>query len=169
MAVDSDEICIAAGRSGDFESAEFRAIRESIGIARWKNAPKFPSEVPWFLSVVRATKNAIMAVWTNEATKDRAAESADRILGMLPDTADWVDCWEGSPPPKWVEASTRTIGIGFALPVEIDDATVRAEYNKWAESRFFKSMRDLAPTQMKLLVEQLSELITSIADRDDDD
>jgi hypothetical protein len=167
MAVDTDEICLAAGRSGDFESLEFRAIRESIGIARWTNAPNFPAEIPWFLSVVRAVKNAIMAAWTHEATKNRVPAASDLILGLLPRTADWVGCWKTSLPPNWVEASTRTITAGFALPVEIDDGEIRAEYNKWAESRFFKSMRYLAPTKVQLLVARLAELIVSVADSDD--
>jgi hypothetical protein len=59
-------------------------------------------------------KNAIIALWAQEADRKRAAALADLVLslGLVPE--DWLARWEGQPPPDWV----KTIDL---LPVDVPD------------------------------------------------
>src|SRR5207248_3113923 len=61
--LDTEEIVIAALRRTGSDSAELRAMKESILLARVAALPRFPAEIPWFATTTIAIKNAIMAVW----------------------------------------------------------------------------------------------------------
>jgi hypothetical protein len=52
MPTDAEEIVGAALRNRQNESPEFRAIRESIGVARIAEVPRFPAEILWFASLI---------------------------------------------------------------------------------------------------------------------
>src|SRR6185436_948960 len=93
MPVTVEEIRQGAQRSTRFESAEFRAIRESISLARMRKAPRFPSEIPWFVGVMMATKNAIMEMWNNESDLSRASTLSSAVLDMRPKPIDWLALW----------------------------------------------------------------------------
>jgi len=102
--VDSCEVRIAAHRSSDVESAEFRAFSESVSLARIRNAARFPAEIPWLISVMNAVRSATKETWLHEKDKLRAERLADLIVSELPNAADWVPLWGGAEPPGWVEA-----------------------------------------------------------------
>jgi hypothetical protein len=159
--VTSDEISIAAAKNATSESAEFRAIRESIGLVRIRETPRFPSEIPWLAHLIRAVKEAIFSVWRDEPDREIAAKRSNAIYSLQPHPVDWLRCWGGSPPPDWVKAVSRTIDTQFALPVEIDDDKARSGYNDWAESRIFKEMRDRKPGRFRAVIDSIKELIRS--------
>ena len=56
--VDAGEIASAALRSRAMKSAEFKAIEESIDLARLAEVPIFPREVPWY-----APREVLILVW----------------------------------------------------------------------------------------------------------
>ncbi|HVY82725.1 MAG TPA: SMEK domain-containing protein [Steroidobacteraceae bacterium] len=168
IAVDSDEIRRAAERNSVHESAEFRAIRESIALARMRKAPRFPSEVPWLVAVALATKGAIQDVWKRSNDTERAASLADAILDIRPNIVEWLSCWEGEPPPLWAEAVVRSMTASLMLPIELTQANVRQAYNEWLEQRILGPMRTLEPERYQEAVSYLKSLILSIARNDDE-
>jgi hypothetical protein len=167
MPADAGEIASAAVRSGAMKSAEFRAIEESIDLARLAEVPAFPREVPWFASFSMAAKAAILEVWKTESDRQRAAIISDIALELVPNPEDWISRWEGNPPPEWVEA-VRSISIAsLAMPVELTDDQSVAAYNDWLEGRLLEPMRATEPELYRRVTAHLRTFIESA--REDDD
>ena len=91
MPADATEIWAAALRNVQNELAEFRALRDSIALARMAQMPRFPGEIPWFASIHTALKDALLQVWMQEPDGPRAAALSDAILDLRPNAEDWVD------------------------------------------------------------------------------
>jgi hypothetical protein len=165
--LDTEEIVIAALRRTGSDSAELRAIKESILLARVAALPRFPAEIPWFATTTLATKNAIMAVWEREPDHERAAILADSILNLQPCPEDWIDQWDAQVPPNWVSAVSVTLLAGLAVPVQLQDETLTQAYNGWVERNVVEPLRTRAPATYEALVEQVRAFINSIAKEDD--
>ena len=139
--VDDDEIVAAAQRSGALKSAEFRAIRESIDLARVAGMPKFPNEIRWLLSLTTSPRRALMQIWNLETDHERAAELSALILDLQPDLGEWLSSWRGNPPPNWSHAVNRVSIASLAMPVEITGDQARAAYGNWLETTVLSELR----------------------------
>jgi hypothetical protein len=157
--VDAEEIVNAALRNKQNESPEFRAIRDSIGLARISEVPRFPSEIPWFGSVSTAAQHALIQVWARETDVARAARIAEAILDLRPRPDEWIARWEGSPPPDWSVAVPTIMTASMALPVELSDDKTTQAYNEWLEHRVLAPLRDTAPQFYQGVVEQVRALL----------
>jgi hypothetical protein len=166
--VDADEILSAAERSTLQMSAEFRAIRESIGLALIRKAPRFPGEVPWLIALSQATKGAIMEVWKRSSEVERAIALSDAILELRPNVIEWLSCWEGEAPPQWVEAVIRAMTAGLMLPIELSDVELRGAYNEWLDERILGPIRTLEPERYQGVIEHVRSLILNIARNDNE-
>jgi hypothetical protein len=166
--VDKEEVVAAALRNRQNESVEFRSIREAIGLARIAELPLFPAEVPWFASVTLAIKNAITQIWMDEEDTAKAASLSNALLDLLPKAEDWVERWEGQPPPDWVQAVTISWLVGLSLPVEIPNKKTVTLYNEWLESQVLKPLRARAPSTYQAVVARLRELVNDISEADDE-
>jgi hypothetical protein len=162
--LDSDELYAAAMRSGSRESAELRAIRQSAALAGLRELPRFPTEIPWFLSLNRAVKEALMKVWKTDGTSERAEALADAAFSVQPNAVDWADRWEGSPPPGWVDAASRVMVASLAFPVELADQAVIQRYHRWLDSRVLREIQDNDPDRYRAIVEQIRSFVVGVAE-----
>lgn len=165
--IDTEEIVVAALRRGGSDSAELRAMKESILLARVAALARFPSEIPWFATATLAIKNAITAVWAREPDKQRAAVLADAILDLQAHPEDWVDQWEGQVPPDWVNATSIVLVVGIAMPIELKDKALRQAYNDWVDSNILEPLRGRAPEAYAAVVKRVRSFINSIAQDND--
>jgi hypothetical protein len=166
--IDTEEIVAAALRSTSADSAELRAIRDSILLARVAALPRFPSEIPWFATATLTIKNAILAVWTREADHARAAILASAIRDLQANAEDWVTQWDGQVPPAWVESVNLVFVAGLALPVELQEEELRKAYNRWVEDRVLNPLRERAPQTYAAVVEHVRSFISSVVEDGDD-
>ncbi len=164
---ETEEIAAAALRNRENESPEFRAIRESIGLARIAEVPRFPAEILWFASLSMAVKSAIMAVWTREADLARAAMLADAILNLHPNPVGWTFAWEDRTPPDWVEAVMRITIASLALPFQIESKDVVKAYNEWLERKVLAPMRSTLPGRYNAVVDHVKSFIADHGEEDD--
>lgn len=167
--LDVEEIRVAVQRSQAVESAEFRAIGESIALARVRNMPRFPAEIPWFSSLLTGIRTAIQGVWRDEADPQRAEALADLLFAELPEAADWVGLWDDGAPPGWIEAVSNVLTGALAMPVELTNHSVRDAYWKWLEKRLLKRLRLLHPARYAALIEVLKANVLYLSRMDDDD
>ena len=169
MPTDAEEIVGAALRNRQNESPEFRAIRESIGVARIAEVPRFPAEILWFASLSTAVKAAIQAVWTREPDLARAAMLADAILDLGPNPEEWIVSWDDRLPADWIEAATRIMVASLALPFEIESKEVIKAYNEWLEREVLAPMRATSPARYEAVVDYVRSFVACAGEEDDDE
>jgi hypothetical protein len=169
MPVDAGEIARGALRSKAMKSAEFKAIEESVDLARLAEVPSLPREVPWFASLNMAAKAAIFEIWKTESDRQRAAAVSDMAFELVPYPEDWVACWGGNPPPEWVDA-VRSISVAsLAVPIELGNEELVAAYNDWVEGRILEPMRATEPEIYQRVVSHVRSLIESAREEDGDE
>ncbi len=166
--VDKDEVVAAARRNRHGESPEFRAIRESIVLPRVAELPRFPAEVPWFASVSTAIRCSIAQIWLDEKDAARAANLAGALLDLLPKAEDWIERWEGQPPPGWVEAVTTVELAMLSLPVEISEQATLKAYNAWLDAHVLKPLKQRSPSTYAAVVRQLSSFVNDAPEASDE-
>jgi hypothetical protein len=165
--LDADEVLTAARRNKHADSPEFRAIRESIAVARVADVPRFPAEMPWFLSVVSTTKAAIMRSWNEEAETPRARDLSSALLDLHPRAEQWIEQWHGQVPPDWVEAVNRVLIASLAVPVEIADRRKLSAYQAWIDERILAPLRRSAPERYDSLVEDIRQFVIGAYNNDE--
>jgi hypothetical protein len=161
LPVDAEEVVLAALRSTQMESAEFRAIRENIDLTRIRNIPRFPLEIRWFASVSMSIQHALIQLWNREPDHEKAASLADAVLDLRTKPEEWVSLWEGGPPPEWCDAVGRVMTIGLALPMEITSEEASQAYNDWLESRVLTPLRATSPERYRAVIEGIRMIILS--------
>jgi hypothetical protein len=161
MPADAAEIAAAARRNRQNESPELRVIQDSLDLARLAEMPQFPSEMPWYLGFVHATKGAITRIWNEEADPDRAGAIASAILNLLPLAEDWIGRWAPGPPPGWIPAVARGMIGSLCLPIEITDTEKMTAYQTWLEAEIVSTLRSRAPETYDQVAGYLREFIQS--------
>lgn len=153
--VTAAELLASAKRNRQNEAPEFRAIRDSLDLARISETPQFPSEMRWFMSYVHAIRIAVMHTWTSEPDEQRARSLASAIFDMRILPEDWLDRWGEHAPPNWVDAVRCTLIGGFAMPVEITDEEKALAYQKWLDDVLLDEVRSSSPELYKRVVEYI--------------
>jgi hypothetical protein len=157
--VETEEVLLASLRSGQSESAELRAIRETIGIARIAGIPQFPTEIRWFTSTTMAIQHALIQLWGREPDHKKAGQMSEVLLDMRPKPEDWVSCWDGAPPPEWCDAVRRVMAAGLCLPFEIDAPEATRAYHSWLEPRVIEPLRAKSPGTYQAVIDYIRGIV----------
>jgi hypothetical protein len=166
---DAGEIASAGLRSKTMKSAEFKALEESIDLARLADVPIFPREIPWFASFNVAAKAAILEVWKTETDRQRAALVSDMVLELIPNPEDWIAEWGGNPPPEWIDAVRSISAASLTMPIELDNDELVSAYNDWLEGRILEQMRVTEPEFYARVVSHVRQFIEGAEQGDDEE
>jgi hypothetical protein len=169
MPVHTSEVVHAARRSRAAISAEMKAIRQSIDLARVADVPTFPREVQWFASTSMAIKAAVIEMWKSEADSTLAGRLSNLIMSVMPRPQDWTSRWEAGPPSQWVDAVDRVIMASLAVPVELAGDDVVSAYNAWFEQNHLEPLRSVWPEKYRAVVEQVRSFIMSVEDDNEEE
>jgi hypothetical protein len=164
-----DEIKLAAARNGQSESPEFRAIRDTVDLARVGEVPRFPAEIPWLLSITGGTKTALVDIWKDEPDAKRAAAIADDIRSLYPDVRNWVVCWHGQAPPNWASSVNRMLTATLGFPFELADTQALQNYNEWVERAVFEPIRANEPDTYRAIIEHIKDFILKASEHGNDE
>jgi hypothetical protein len=167
MPVQTDEIMHAIARSRETMSAEMRAIRESMDLARVAEIPAFPRELQWFAKISMAMKSALVQVWQTQTDHDHSAKLSNMILSLAPRPEDWAGQWKAGTPSEWIETVSRITVASMAMPIEIQDDGILDAYNKWFETHQLEPLRALSPERYRAVVEYIRAFIESAAEEAD--
>lgn len=169
MPVTASELAAAARRNRQNEAPEFKAIRDSLDLARVSETPQFPGEMRWFMSYVQATRISIARIWNEEPDEQRARILATAIFNMRIVPEDWLGRWGDHPPPNWVDAVRSALLGGFAVPVEIGDDEKIAAYQKWLDDVVMADIRSLSPELYQRVVIYLRSFALTPWSKDEED
>lgn len=157
--VSTEELVTSGKRNRQREAPEFRAIRDSLDLARLSEIPHFPGEMRWFMTYVQSVRNAIAQIWNEEPDEQRSRLIASSIFEMRIFSEDWLTAWRGAPPPGWVDAVHRALIGGFAVPVEIADDKKIEPYQRWLDDVLLKEIRLVSPELYQQVVAYILEFV----------
>jgi hypothetical protein len=142
------------------ETAELRAIRESLLMARMRKILQIPAETAWLHGSMRSVIQTIRGLWKPGADLDEATIRAEWLLGLL-DVRGWA--------PSAVPGNERNFAL-FAHAAHIqslmsppDDGIPDAYYD-WINRRLLQDLRDNEPEAFGWIVDRARELILHAAE-----
>ena len=140
------------------ETAELRAIRESLLRARMSKMLQIPKEVPWLQSSMQAVVRTIRTIWSAK-TDAREAQAYSEWLLVLLDTRGFA--------ASAVPGNERNFAL-YAhaaqllqlMPVLNEmHADVKSRYDAWLDDTVLKDIRATQPEVFAWLVDQCRSLV----------
>lgn len=145
------------------ETAELRAIRESLLMARMRKILQIPKETVWLHETMRSVIGAIRGLWKTGADLDEAPIRAEWLLGLL-DVRGWAS--------SAVPGNERNFAVfvhaahlqSLMLPPDDASDSIRDAYYDWIDRRLFQEVRDSEPEIFGWIVDRARELIVTAAE-----
>jgi hypothetical protein len=142
------------------ETAELRAIRESLLMARMRRILQIPAEANWLHGSTRSVIRTIKELWKQRADPEEAATRAEWLLGLL-DVRGWApSALPGNERNFALFAHAAHIQSLMSPPADVPDS-IRDAYYDWIDRRFFQELRDSEPEVFGWIVDRARELIVN--------
>ena len=146
------------------ESAELKALRESLQMARMSNALQLPQEHVWLDSVILTFAQAIRAQWRAGFNEETARARSDWLLEQL-DIRRWSHRLKVDGHPEFNEIRYRNQILSLAmLNLEVP-AAVKERYWEWLNAALLARIRDEQPELYSAVVQRVTEIIDSAVTR----
>ncbi len=145
------------------ETAELRAIRESLLKGRMSKMLQIPLETPWLHQTMGSVMGCIKQLWKIKTERAEAMSYSEWLLGLL-DVRGWA--------PSALPGNERGFAL-FAFAAHVhslmtapDGVTDEAKdtYRNWVDERLVKNVRDTQPEAFAWIVERAREMISHAAD-----
>lgn len=146
------------------ETAELRAIRESLLRARMSKMLQIPLETPWLHQTMRSLIYCVKEVWKDKPDFAEASSQSEWLLELL-DVRGWA--------PSALPGNERGFAL-FAHAAHLQSIMTAPEgvteevknaYFDWVDERLLKDLRDTLPEAFAWIVARTREMITHEADR----
>lgn len=140
------------------ESAELRALRESILLVRMFDLLRLPAEAPWIYNLTGSVCASIVQVWQDIADANGAGRRAKWLLQFL-DLRGWAHSGR-----VFKTNSLTTRGLDLELHHLISAASAlppdrKTEFFAWLDRTVLLGIRENDPTTYQGIVEQARRLI----------
>lgn len=145
------------------ESAELKAIRESLLIARMNKFLQLPEEGPWLGQSLAAIRKAIRSTWKADLASEVKEARSDWLLGLVE-----LRGWAPSTQPG-SECAFFHVDYGAHLMQMIwffEDITqeCREEFNAWVDTRVLADTKENDPEIFDWLSDRAREVVRHVAD-----
>ena len=145
------------------ETAELRAIRELLLMARMRKILQIPAETAWLHKSMRSVIQTIRGLWKQGADLDEAAVRAEWLLGLL-DVRGWApSAGPGNERNFALFAHAAHIQSLMSPPDDVPD-NIRDAYYDWINRRLLQGLRDSEPEAFGWIVDRARELIVHAAE-----
>jgi hypothetical protein len=122
------------------ESAELKALRESILMARMSTGLLLPAENTWFEGLLRAIMGALKSQWREGTIEETAIARSDWLLSQL-DVRHWAHRYKVDGHPEATQARYRAQILSLALVHEPVPTAIRQKYWAWLEDKLLTSVQ----------------------------
>ncbi|MGJ0532850.1 hypothetical protein, partial [Methylocystis sp.] len=144
------------------ETAELRAIRESVLRARMSKMLQIPTEAPWLQKSMDAVARVVRKVWRTKTGLQEAQASSDWLTGLL-DIRGFA--------ASTVAGNERNFALyGYAAQLlqlmsslEEPEDEAKQAYDAWLDEAVLKDIRQTQPEVFAWLVEQCRTLVALTA------
>lgn len=145
------------------ETAELRAIRESLLMARMRKILQIPTETKWLYESMRSVIRTTKELWKQSADLEEAATRAEWLLGLL-DVRGWApSALPGNERNFALFAHAAHIQSLMSPPDDVPDS-IRDAYYDWIDRRFLQELRDSEPEVFGWIVDRAREMIVHAAE-----
>jgi hypothetical protein len=145
------------------ETAELKAIRESILRVRMSDWLQMPAETPWLDGTLKAFIRVLRNLWKDGADIDEVSARSNCLVDQL-DVRGWVH----SLAPENADNVVR-IGRGHFIllllipPIDDDQQNIVAAYWNWVEERILAPIKEQFPELYDWLLTWHKDYVTEIA------
>ena len=147
------------------ETAELKAIRESILRVRMSDWLRLPEEGPWLQMTLNAFNRVLKSLWKDGADVSVATARSNWIVDQI-DVRGWAHLFEPENGDNIVKVG-RVEHIGMLLTPPSDTTReVREAYWHWAEGRILVPIKEQFPDLYSQFVEWQKADLSEIAEMD---
>jgi hypothetical protein len=140
------------------ETAELRAIRESILKARMAKMLQIPGEAPWLLGSMSAIVRNIRRLWQVKLNRQEAAAYAQWLINLLDVRGFAASAIPGNERGFAFYAQAAQVLQAMTPPTDVS-SEVRDSYFEWIDDAIVIEMKETQPEVFAWLVERSRELI----------
>jgi hypothetical protein len=138
--------------NGDFiETAELRAIRESLLRVRMGAIVQLPAEMDVLNRILAALVRSILHTWERVSDPGEAQVRSDYLLGMA-DPRNWAPSADESSEKTFAHAVYGAFAFQLLRPPASANAVTRTAYFEWVTSRVVERIRNYMPDVYKWLM-----------------
>jgi len=143
------------------ETAELKAIRESVLSVRMRDWLKLPEETPWLDGMHKAFIHAIRNLWTDEADLEAAEIRSNWLVDQI-DIRGWGHRLDLENADDFVRIGYADyILILIAPPTDVQQFVIDA-YWRWMEKKILFPIQEQSPKVYERIVSRFHEYIVNM-------
>ena len=146
------------------ETAELRALRENVLLARMGNHLQLPDESQWLGDTIGAFVAALKDLWRGDPDVAAARLRSDWILEQI-DLRGWTHRLPPNGASRTMDGDRAEQLIRLALAPPEASATVSGLYWDWVEERLLKPIQATEPALYSWLAERFLLTVSRVADK----
>lgn len=145
------------------ESAELKAIRQSLLQARMRRTVQLPQEAPFLQTTQRSLLHSIRWAWETAASEEIAIARSE-WLTELADVRGWASsAMKGAEHDFAVYGYAQHVFLLMSALTTADD-NLRKRYFSWLNARLIEPFKDRQPDAFEWIVARSKELIKAAVD-----
>ena len=150
------------------ETAELKAIRESILCVRMREWLQLPHEFAWLDTTLHVLVRVLKGLWRDDTDLAAVTARSNWIMGQM-NTRGWAHRFGVENGESAVKAKQGLLTIILFTPPSGAPQEIKDAYWSWLEDRVLVPMKEQDPDLYAWVVEQEKRLISQIADREPDE
>lgn len=144
------------------ETAELKAVRESLLRIRMGDWLQIPKEVPWLSATLQACANSLKGLWRDGADVSEARARSNWIVDQI-DSRGWAHRVDAENGEDLIRTGPRLDILRLlGPPLNVSSETVDA-YWKWVEEKVLSPLKTQSPEFFDQLVEHYEQKIREIS------
>lgn len=160
------EQCLCASAVVDgkvVETAELKAIRQSLLQVRMHDWLQLPQEIPWLDGTLKTFIKVLKNFWESNSNIDDIKARSDWIADHI-DARGWAHCIAPENSDNFVKIGRGAYILGILMPPEnVQKETVDA-YWVWVENKILAPTKEQHPDLYEWLVENYRDMVRKVAD-----
>jgi hypothetical protein len=145
------------------ETAELKAIRESLLVYRMADSLQLPSEAVWLDSALEAMAATLKSQWHQDSDPIVAAARSNWLLGQM-DIRGWFHRYLPMHSAATADLAVRAQLVRLMLTISASASAKRA-YWEWLEGAVLRPLRERQPDLFAALAEDAARLVDHVVTR----
>ena len=146
------------------ESAELKAIRESLQLARMSDGLQFPKENVWLANIIRSFVETIKSQWHADMVEATARARSSWLLEQL-DIRQWSHRYKIDGHPEVSDIRYRGQILSLAMMNTVVPRGVKVRYWQWLDDALLNRVRDEHRELYDEVVQQVRAMIDDASER----